>query len=415
MPTDSKRRRRNERPDSDDDSASEGPSFLTRRNISRNPTPRQSGARSDREFQPGAIVRITLDNFVTYEHVVVSPGPNLNMVIGPNGTGKSSLVCAICLGLGYSPNILGRAGKVSEYVKIGKASAMVQIELKKLPGQSRNPVIKLRITREDNGRKWWLNGRECRLKEVEEVVQSAKIQIDNLCQFLPQDRVVEFAGLTPVQLLHETLRAAAPPEMLEWRDRLSQLHDQEKALQEKLASSEGSIKNLENRQQAQQADVERFREREEIQKLIKDLKHARVYSEFSERLAASKSTKQQKKAAEENLRRLQAALGPSLEAVSQREEYQRNLEAAVTRQKELVRNAEAAADRLQADIDAAEEQLRQLVAQKTSEEESRRKLNQEAQKIKAKVANLEAQQRQPKPVFEPATWNQKIVSILVGP
>jgi ABC-type Mn2+/Zn2+ transport system ATPase subunit len=27
------------------------------------------------------------------------------MIIGPNGTGKSTLVCAICLGLGWGPQV----------------------------------------------------------------------------------------------------------------------------------------------------------------------------------------------------------------------------------------------------------------------------------------------------------------------
>src|SRR5450432_638165 len=45
---------------------------------------------SDTQYQPGAIVRVKVTNFVTYEEAVFSPGPNLNMVIGPNGTGKSS-------------------------------------------------------------------------------------------------------------------------------------------------------------------------------------------------------------------------------------------------------------------------------------------------------------------------------------
>ena len=52
--------------------------------------------------QPGSIVRVKLINFVTYTAAEFHPGPSLNMVIGPNGTGKSTLVCAICLGLGWS-------------------------------------------------------------------------------------------------------------------------------------------------------------------------------------------------------------------------------------------------------------------------------------------------------------------------
>lgn len=57
------------------------------------------------EFQPGAIVRIKLTDFVTYTSAEFFPGPKLNMVIGPNGTGKSTLVCAICLGLGWGPQV----------------------------------------------------------------------------------------------------------------------------------------------------------------------------------------------------------------------------------------------------------------------------------------------------------------------
>jgi structural maintenance of chromosomes protein 5 len=55
--------------------------------------------------RPGAIVRVKLTNFVTYTAAEFFPGPNLNMVIGPNGTGKSTLVCAICLGLGWGPKV----------------------------------------------------------------------------------------------------------------------------------------------------------------------------------------------------------------------------------------------------------------------------------------------------------------------
>lgn len=56
-------------------------------------------------FKPGAIVRIKLTDFVTYTSAEFFLGPKLNMVIGPNGTGKSTLVCAICLGLGWGPQV----------------------------------------------------------------------------------------------------------------------------------------------------------------------------------------------------------------------------------------------------------------------------------------------------------------------
>ena len=57
------------------------------------------------KYQAGSIVRVKLANFVTYTAVEFFPGPSLNMVIGPNGTGKSTLVCAICLGMGWGPKV----------------------------------------------------------------------------------------------------------------------------------------------------------------------------------------------------------------------------------------------------------------------------------------------------------------------
>jgi len=58
-------------------------------------------------YVPGSIVRIKLESFVTYDAVEFRPGPYLNMILGPNGTGKSSIACAICIGLGY-PLSVGR-------------------------------------------------------------------------------------------------------------------------------------------------------------------------------------------------------------------------------------------------------------------------------------------------------------------
>ncbi|KAF3815958.1 hypothetical protein GH733_016063, partial [Mirounga leonina] len=66
---------------------------------------------SSRPFVEGSIVRIVMENFLTYDICEVSPGPHLNMIIGANGTGKSSIVCAICLGLAGKPAFMGRADK----------------------------------------------------------------------------------------------------------------------------------------------------------------------------------------------------------------------------------------------------------------------------------------------------------------
>jgi hypothetical protein len=43
---------------------------------------------------------------MTYDHVKTKPGPRLNLVLGEDGTGKSSIVCAIGIGLAGEPQVL---------------------------------------------------------------------------------------------------------------------------------------------------------------------------------------------------------------------------------------------------------------------------------------------------------------------
>lgn len=40
-----------------------------------------------RDFQPGSIRRVRLHDFMTHADAEFEPGPGLNLIIGPNGTG----------------------------------------------------------------------------------------------------------------------------------------------------------------------------------------------------------------------------------------------------------------------------------------------------------------------------------------
>lgn len=79
------------------------------------------------------------------------------MIIGPNGTGKSTIVCAIALGLGGSPALLGRAKNIAEFVKSGETEAMIQIELKRTKA-ARNVIIQRTINKANNSTSWKMNG-----------------------------------------------------------------------------------------------------------------------------------------------------------------------------------------------------------------------------------------------------------------
>ena len=57
------------------------------------------------EYVDGSIYRVKLHNFLTYNDAEFHPGPRLNLILGPNGTGKYSVVCALCVGLGGSTKV----------------------------------------------------------------------------------------------------------------------------------------------------------------------------------------------------------------------------------------------------------------------------------------------------------------------
>lgn len=115
------------------------------------------------------------------------PGEYLNIIIGPNGTGKSTMVAAIVLGLGGTPKLLSRSLSIGEYVKNGKEEAIIEIQIYV---NEEHEVIKFgRQFDTDGGNQFYLNDREISHRKLLKEVEVFHIQIDNLCQFLPQDRV----------------------------------------------------------------------------------------------------------------------------------------------------------------------------------------------------------------------------------
>ncbi|VVC93914.1 unnamed protein product, partial [Leptidea sinapis] len=103
------------------------------------------------EYKPGSIYRIALENFVTYKQVELYPGPSLNVIIGPNGTGKSTFVCAIILGLCGKTSVIGRAKKKN--VIITRSFNVKEVSM------------------------WYIDHKTSREKQVQELIASLNIQL----------------------------------------------------------------------------------------------------------------------------------------------------------------------------------------------------------------------------------------------
>ncbi|TVY83050.1 Structural maintenance of chromosomes protein [Lachnellula suecica] len=359
-------------------------------------------------FQQGAIVRVKLTNFVTYESAEFFPGPNLNMVIGPNGTGKSSLVCAICLGLGWGPQHLGRAQGIGEFVKHNTSEANVEIELQRREGENSNHVVRLKITKDNNGREFYLNDRKSSHKAIQALTKSFNIQVDNLCQFLPQDKVSEFAALSPVDLLIQTQRAAAPEEMLEQHESLKQLRKEQKSLDQHLERDQESLAVSEKRQNDLRGEVQKLEERQAIEETISVLTKTIPFVEYRAARNQHIEFRDKKKKAQKCLRDLEAELAPTLESIKKKERYVEQITAAVRDRKSAVDRVERDAGAIIRTIEGIDDNIKEHKSKIESEEKEQIKQKNDYRERQRNITNLKARLNDEKVVFNGPEWNERI-------
>ncbi|WVQ81063.1 hypothetical protein IAT38_003170 [Cryptococcus sp. DSM 104549] len=243
--------------------------------------------RGEDGYVAGSIVRIKMVNFMTYDHVEFSPGPHLNMILGPNGTGKSSIAASIAIGLGFPPKVMGRDKDTASYVKQGADDTELEIELKGRIGEP-NTVIHRKFGRNSKSSDWSINGESCTRTKVQETVRSFGVQASNLCTFLPQDKVAEFAKMSPETVLQATMAAAGDPRLGKWHEKLVAVGDKVKTVENRHEVNVDNQKRLQNLVDSLVPDVQHVQEREAKEQelevlthLVKVKDHARMQAEVA--------------------------------------------------------------------------------------------------------------------------------------
>ncbi|XP_077615421.1 structural maintenance of chromosomes protein 5 [Crocuta crocuta] len=332
----------------------------------------EGGCESGRELKP--VLR-------TYDVCEVSPGPHLNMIIGANGTGKSSIVCAICLGLAGKPAFMGRADKVGFFVKRGCSKGMVEIELFRNSG---NLTITREIDVAKNQSSWFINKKSTTQKVVEEQVAALNIQVGNLCQFLPQDKVGEFAKLSKIELLEATEKSIGPPEMHRYHCELKNFREKEKQLEVFINRQLIFIEYENVRQEYEEVKLARDRVKEEVRKLkegqipmtrrieeIEGQRHS-LEARIKEKATDIKETSQKCKQKQDIIERKDKQIEELQQAliVKQNQEHDRQRRISNTRKmiEDLQNELKSAenCENLQPQIDAITNDLRRIQDEKAS-------------------------------------------------
>ncbi|KAL7259206.1 hypothetical protein ACSBR1_005158 [Camellia fascicularis] len=256
-------------------------------------------SRGEDDYMLGNIVEIELHNFMTFNKLTCKPGSRLNLVVGPNGSGKSSLVCAIALGLGGEPQLLGRASSIGAFVKRGEERGYIKISLRGNTKEEQLTITRKIDTR--NKSEWLFNGKVVTKKDVIGVIQQFNIQVNNLTQFLPQDRVCEFAKLTPIQLLEETEKAVGDPQLPVLHRALVDESGEWKKLERTIQRNREYLDQLKALNTEQERDVERVRQREEYLGKVESMKKKLPWLKYDMKKAQYMEAKEQENDAKKKL------------------------------------------------------------------------------------------------------------------
>lgn len=194
-------------------------------------------------------------------------------------------------------------------------SATVEIELAPKTdksGDEPNDVIKRVIIRSKGksnagASEWYINGEKSNHKEVKDLVSSYEIAVDNLCTFLPQDRVGSFSGFTAQSLLIETQKALGGGIHQKY-ERLIELESTVGKNDRSVQTTEQKLEQLNKDRERFEKEKERMEEREVCMNTIDLLQKKRIWLLFEEKrqtgVELSAQRKESKKVLETALKRL---------------------------------------------------------------------------------------------------------------
>ncbi|KFG26281.1 uncharacterized protein NESG_01401 [Nematocida ausubeli] len=219
---------------------------------------------------------LSLVNFQKYANTRFIFSPHGNLIAGLNGSGKSTVAGAIALTLGGTSKTMGKTLGVHELIKYGETKAVSELVIRtdrrsevskivKINGKDR--VIDIIITRTItlNGSSYKINSIPATLNQVKEITEALSIQINNLGQFLPQDKVTEFSTLTEEEQLETTL-TACKPDLLQKKRELEEISDglvdYKKKLQKEISQRNELHQKME-RLEEEQKKLKEFLERKE--------------------------------------------------------------------------------------------------------------------------------------------------------
>lgn len=153
---------------------------------------------STSEAEVGIIEKITLVNFMCHTMLEVPLGPNVNFIIGRNGSGKSAIMTALVVGLGGKATTTNRGNSLKGFIKNKCSYAQVSIKLRNRGQDAYKPVeygdyitVERRISNDGSG-SYKIKDKDGKVvshkkDELNHILDQFNIQVDNPVSVLNQD------------------------------------------------------------------------------------------------------------------------------------------------------------------------------------------------------------------------------------
>ncbi|EIN12535.1 P-loop containing nucleoside triphosphate hydrolase protein [Punctularia strigosozonata HHB-11173 SS5] len=153
--------------------------------------------------ESGIIESIEMHQFMCHKFLTFTFGPQINFIIGHNGSGKSAVLTAITVALGGKATTTGRGSGLKSFIREGQNAAEVTIVLKNRGDEAYRPDVygkSIAITRkfDKNGTSQWkirsASGKiiSTKREELSAICDHMNIQVDNPMNVLTQDAARAF-------------------------------------------------------------------------------------------------------------------------------------------------------------------------------------------------------------------------------
>ncbi|XP_041448109.1 structural maintenance of chromosomes protein 5 isoform X2 [Drosophila obscura] len=271
----------------------------------------------------GRIKSVYVKNFVSYNEVTYCPKLYLNVLTGPNGSGKSTIVSAIMIGLGAEPTLLDRSASIADYIQSGAAEATIVVTIY---GRLENTTEAFRrVITSDGSSSFYVKDVKQTKKNFQSIVASYNLQVGNLCQFMPQDRVQDFSKMNPQELLSNTIASICDNDLTNNFSLLREMRSKQNWSAGDREKQKIKLQKKQHRLEQLKFSVEQFREGEEINRKVNILKIMKIWLEVQKTSEKAAELKQQLETEKMNCKKEEISYNKHKQAAEQIEKKRADL------------------------------------------------------------------------------------------